>query len=446
MPNPGQASNDEGGELTVPDEPVVPTEPVAPDAPPDPPEEPATGGGDSNRGQRVPDVGVWSAVIALLVLGVLLGFAVIQAWPPASSMATASSAASGCSAPTPSPTAGTSQPPTPSPHQSAASGVESPANPSASASAAPPTELFAPACLYGFINLPTAPDGRLLSIVLIAGAIGGTIYALRSMAMFAGNRTLVWSWMPLYAAMPLVGGLLGQVFYFLLRAGFLSPSTPTSDVSPYGFATVAALAGLFAGQALEKLKNVFEQIFAKIPDQANPVVPLTITNFSPAHAKFGDPIQIFGTGLSRVTLVTFGGNVTALPGGGGTDTTIAVRIPPGATDGPITVSGSGGLSASANRDFKVDPPAVAPPSSAAATISNLSPDHAQVNSDVTIAGTGLAQVTHVMFAGGVSAVPALGATDTSLTVNVPAGAESGPVIVLYPGGKVASPTAFTVDT
>jgi len=206
------------------------------------------------------------------------------------------------------------------------------------------------------IQLPTSPDARFLTLVALAGAIGGTLYSLRSFVMFVGNRTLIRSWLPLYFGMPVVGALLGQIFYVVLRAGLVSPSAPSTDVSPYGFTAIAGLGGLFAGQALEKLKDIFEVVFTPIPPNKDPVASLTVGAVSPTHAKVGDTITITGAGLSKVNRVTFFDNVTALPAAQQSDTNLKVIVPQGAVTGPIAVSDTSGEHAVSSSDFTVDPP------------------------------------------------------------------------------------------
>jgi hypothetical protein len=113
-------------------------------------------------------------------------------------------------------------------------------------------------------------------IVALAGALGGSIHSIRSIAWYIGNRRLRWSWTPFYVLQPLVGATLATLFYFVLRAGLFSPSTQTKATSPYGFAALAALVGLFSEQAVEKLKTVAEEFFQEAPkgvDQAPQITP-----------------------------------------------------------------------------------------------------------------------------------------------------------------------------
>jgi hypothetical protein len=154
--------------------------------------------------------------------------------------------------------------------------------------------------------------------------------------------------------MPVVGALLGQIFYVVLRAGLVSPSAPSTDVSPYGFTAIAGLGGLFAGQALEKLKNIFEVVFTTIPPNKDKVVSLTVGAVSPTHAKVGDTITITGTGLSKVNRVAFFDNVAALPAAQQSDTNLKVIVPQGAVTGPIAASDTSGEHAVSSSDFTVD--------------------------------------------------------------------------------------------
>jgi hypothetical protein len=101
--------------------------------------------------------------------------------------------------------------------------------------------------------------------VATAGALGGLIHTIRSFAWYVGNRNLIWSWVPYNLLLPLVGALAGTVFYLVLRAGLFSPSTSVEQASPFGFAAVALLAGLFTPEAFEKLRLIAADIFAESP-------------------------------------------------------------------------------------------------------------------------------------------------------------------------------------
>lgn len=110
--------------------------------------------------------------------------------------------------------------------------------------------------------------------VALAGALGGLIHNLRSFVWYVGNRGLVWSWVPYYLLLPVVGSLAGTVFYLVLRAGLFSPSTSVEQASPFGFAAIAILAGLFSPQAFEKLRLIAADIFAKSPEGEDHIPPV----------------------------------------------------------------------------------------------------------------------------------------------------------------------------
>lgn len=106
-------------------------------------------------------------------------------------------------------------------------------------------------------------EADLLLVVILSGALGGMVHALRSLYWYIGNRDLVRSWLAMYVLLPFVGAVLGLVFYLVVRGGFFSPQAQPEQTSPYGFAALAALVGLFSEQAVLKLKLVAETLLAK---------------------------------------------------------------------------------------------------------------------------------------------------------------------------------------
>lgn len=104
---------------------------------------------------------------------------------------------------------------------------------------------------------------RLLLIVALAGALGGLVHALRSLYWYVGHRELVLSWLLMFILLPFVGTTLALVFYFVVRGGFFSPQATIQQTSPFGFAALAGLVGLFSEQAVLKLKEVAEIVLAK---------------------------------------------------------------------------------------------------------------------------------------------------------------------------------------
>jgi hypothetical protein len=114
-----------------------------------------------------------------------------------------------------------------------------------------------------FWTFPISDEIRLLLIVALAGALGGLVHTLRSFYWYVGNRELVLSWLMKYILLPFVGATLGLVFYFVIRGGFFSPEAAVEQTSPFGFAALAGLVGMFSEQAVLKLKELAETLLAK---------------------------------------------------------------------------------------------------------------------------------------------------------------------------------------
>lgn len=109
--------------------------------------------------------------------------------------------------------------------------------------------------------------------VALSGGLGGLIHTVRSFTWYVGNRDLRWSWIPYNLLLPIIGALAGTVFYLVLRAGLFSPSTSVSQASPFGFAAIAILSGLFSPNAFEKLRNLAGQIFTEPPKGTDHIGP-----------------------------------------------------------------------------------------------------------------------------------------------------------------------------
>lgn len=111
---------------------------------------------------------------------------------------------------------------------------------------------------------------RLLLIVSLAGTLGTLVHEIRSLYWYIGNRDLVRSWIAKYVMQPFAGTALAVVFYLVIRGGFFSPQAGFKQTSPFGFAALAAMVGMFSEQAVLKLKEVAETVLAKPKPGKNP--------------------------------------------------------------------------------------------------------------------------------------------------------------------------------
>jgi hypothetical protein len=142
---------------------------------------------------------------------------------------------------------------------------------------------FQPATVDFFLwTVPITDEVRLLLIVALTGALGALVHALRSISWYVGNRALVRSWAANYILLPFVGGTLALVFYLVIRGGFFSPQSTFQQTSPFGFAAMAGLIGMFSPQAVLKLQQVAETVLTKPapgadskPQRAEPWSPAT---------------------------------------------------------------------------------------------------------------------------------------------------------------------------
>jgi hypothetical protein len=110
-------------------------------------------------------------------------------------------------------------------------------------------------------EFPIWDEVRLLLIVILAAALGNLVHTVRSVYWYVGNRSLKWSWVAKYVLQPFAASALAVIFYLVVRGGFFSPQTTFENTSPFGFAALAALVGLFSEQAVLKLKTVAETVF-----------------------------------------------------------------------------------------------------------------------------------------------------------------------------------------
>lgn len=118
------------------------------------------------------------------------------------------------------------------------------------------TEFF-----WGDVTL--ASDIRFMFLAALAGALGAYVHLATSFADYAGNERLTSSWGWWYLLRPFIGMALAEVVYLAVRGGLLNAggTSAASAISPYGVAAITALTGLFAKQATDKLREVFETLF-----------------------------------------------------------------------------------------------------------------------------------------------------------------------------------------
>ena len=154
-----------------------------------------------------------------------------------------------------------------------------------------------------------------------------------------------------------------------------------------------------------------------------------LTSFTPTSGLVGTTVTITGTSLGNATAVTFNGIPAIIVTN--TATTISMKVPDGATTGPLKVTTALGTGISGTI-FTVPAP----------TLTSFSPATGGIGTGVTITGTNFTGTTSVKFNG--VAAPYIVTTATTIATTVPSGATTGPISVATYGGVVTSTGSFTV--
>jgi uncharacterized repeat protein (TIGR03803 family) len=145
--------------------------------------------------------------------------------------------------------------------------------------------------------------------------------------------------------------------------------------------------------------------------------------------KVGTSVGIIGQGFSSTKSVKFGtgpGTFTVI-----SDTYMTAAPAAGANTGKVTIVEAAGTLVTPQK-FKVTP-----------TIASFSPAGGKVGASVVITGMSLAQASAVKFGTVVATFTVT--SNTKITAVVPAGAVTGKISVLTPGGSAVSATTFTVN-
>jgi hypothetical protein len=170
---------------------------------------------------------------------------------------------------------------------------------------------------------------RLFLMVALAGALGGTVHAIRSLFWYVGNRDLRWSWSLMYVLLPISGGAIGIVFFLIASVGFYTTAQGTGSFVLVG---LAALVGMFSVQAAEKLKSIAEGLLAPAPqgkDSVKAQAKLSVADVIPGAgpAAGGTPVTVTGSGFAVGVTVKFG-NTVATEIKRESDTVIKLKSPP----------------------------------------------------------------------------------------------------------------------
>lgn len=125
----------------------------------------------------------------------------------------------------------------------------------------------------GTLLYPLGPETRLILLVALVGALGACIHMATSFALFAGKSELSASWLWWYLLRPFIGAALAMILYLVVRGLLFSSAAEAKAVNLFGILAFAGLAGMFSKQAIEWLRQVFDQMFQRLSEVEQPRGP-----------------------------------------------------------------------------------------------------------------------------------------------------------------------------
>jgi IPT/TIG domain len=158
---------------------------------------------------------------------------------------------------------------------------------------------------------PPLPGKEVIWLMILTGALGGMMHALRSFSAYVGNRNLKWCWVYMYFSLPFLGAGTSTIFYLVIRGGLMSGSVGADNV--FGLMAVGALVGLFSQMALLMLEKIAKVIFTETPPGKDPISeqapkekpPLKVEKVEPAEGLENQPVIILGSGFTQEVKVAF---------------------------------------------------------------------------------------------------------------------------------------------
>jgi hypothetical protein len=158
----------------------------------------------------------------------------------------------------------------------------------------------------------------------------------------------------------------------------------------------------------------------------------TVTSFTPTSGPVGTQVVITGVNFTGATGVAFGGTPAA-SFTVNSNTQITATVAAGTTNGPVTVTNTGGTGTSST-NFTV---------TFAPTISSFTPTSGIAGTSVTINGTNFTGATAVKF-NITNAASFTVNSATQITAVVAAGTTTGPITVTTPSGSATSANNFGI--
>lgn len=127
------------------------------------------------------------------------------------------------------------------------------------------------------VSSEVSSDTREALVMMFAAAVGSLITTILGYLDHASyKRDFDRAFVPWYIGRPLMGMLLGLVFYFILKGGLWTVTPrdekPLGQLNLPGLSGIGALVGMFSRNAIEKLREFFHGIFRTEKDMAQKLV------------------------------------------------------------------------------------------------------------------------------------------------------------------------------
>ncbi len=130
--------------------------------------------------------------------------------------------------------------------------------------------------ISSLVNLWSYPEFKESLITMFASGVGSSITSILAYLKHASeSKDFDRAYIPWYVARPVMGMLLGLVFYFTLKGGLFvltlqnSASQPDEIINLWSLSAAGALVGLFSKNAIEKLRELFNILFKTRDDMKN---------------------------------------------------------------------------------------------------------------------------------------------------------------------------------
>lgn len=112
----------------------------------------------------------------------------------------------------------------------------------------------------------TESELRQAVLMTLSAGLGASIATILGYLKHASeDKDFDLAFTPWYVARPLIGMLLGLLFFFVVKGGILMVLPELSGVkkplNSYGLAAIGGLVGLFSKNAVEKLREIFNVLF-----------------------------------------------------------------------------------------------------------------------------------------------------------------------------------------